>query len=120
MTPSMNLLKLFLLSILLGGAGAVLGAAAGNTAGRGGLMGGGFVVGMAFVVASAYLAVRWQWIRPSQRIWTILGGVFGFGMAWMVALATIATPSALVFSTLLVGAGAVLGAVVGSSPHAKA
>jgi hypothetical protein len=37
----------------------------------------------------------------------------------MVALATIMTPGALVAASILVGVGAVLGAVVGVSPHAE-
>jgi len=116
----MSLLKLFLLTILLGGAGAVLGALAGNALGRGGMLGGAFVAGTALVIASAFLGTRWEWITPSQRIWTIVGGTFGFVLACMVALATIAAPVGLAFSTVLIGVGAVLGAVVGISPHAKA
>jgi hypothetical protein len=114
-----NLAKLFLLSILLAGAGSALGGAAGMGIGRGWLILGGFIVGGIFVVLGGFLGTRLHWIQPSQRLWSILGAVFGFAFAWMVALATLRVPGVLYASTLLVGIGAVLGAVIGISPHAK-
>lgn len=116
----MNLIKLFLLAILLGSLGAGAGGAVGSNIGPGGVLGGGFVVGVAFVIASGYLGVRWRWIQREQRIWSILGASFGFALAWMVTLATITVPGALTLSTVLIGLGAVLGAVVGISPHKRA
>lgn len=117
---SVNLLKLFLLMILLGGAGGALGSMAGNVLGKGGVFGGGFIGGAALVVVGGFLAARWGWISRSQRLWTIVGGVFGFALAAMVALSTLGSPMGPVLSTLLIGSGAVLGAVIGKSPHAKA
>lgn len=115
----MNLLKVFLLTVLLAAGGAALGGFAGTSMGPGGLLLGGFVAGTAFVVAGGFLSARLRWIRTEQRLWSILGGAFGFALAWMVALATIMTPGALIASSIIVGIGAVLGAVVGVSPHAK-
>lgn len=115
----MNLAKLFLLTVFLGGAGGALGSIAGNALGEGGVLAGGFLGGAGLVVASGALGTRWRWIKPPQRIWTILGGVFGFGLACMVTLSTLSSPIGPLLSTLLIGSGAVLGAVVGNSPHAK-
>ena len=116
----MSLLKLALLMVFLGGAGGVLGAMAGNALGRGGVLGGGLVGGMCLVVVGGVLAARWHWIKPAQRLWAILGGAFGVLLAAMVVLSTLSSPIAPVMGTLLIGTGAVLGAVVGNSPHAQA
>ena len=113
----MNLIKVFLLTILLAAGGAMLGGFAGTNVGAGGLLVGGFLAGTIFVIVGGFLSVKFRWIRPDQRLWCILGGAFGFALAWMVALATIMTPGALIAASILVGVGAVLGAVVGVSPH---
>lgn len=115
-----NLIKLSLLMILLGGAGGAIGSMAGNLLGRGGVLGGGLVGGSALVVAAGFLGARWGWISHAQRLWAILGGFFGFALASMVTLSTLSSPIGPVLSTLLIGIGAVLGAIVGNSPHAKA
>jgi hypothetical protein len=115
-----SLLKLGLFMILLGGAGGVLGAVAGNALGRGGVLGGGLVGGLCLISVGGVLAARWHWISPAQRLWAILGGAFGVLLAFMVVLSTLSSPIAPVIGTLLIGAGAVLGAVVGNSPHAQA
>jgi hypothetical protein len=115
----MNLIKVFLLSVLLAIGGAAAGGAAGMNIAPGGLLLGSFVVGASFVVLSAFLSARWKWITPPQKLWMMLGGAFGFILACMVALATIAVPGGLLASSVLVGAGAVLGAIVGVSPHSK-
>ena len=114
-----NLIKVFLLTVLLAAAGATLGGVAGTNIGAGGLLLGGFVAGTLFVVVGGFLSARFRWIRIEQRLWCILGAAFGFALAWMVALATIMTPGALIAASILVGVGAVLGAVVGVSPHLK-
>ena len=116
----MNLARVFLLTVLMATAGASGGGAAGANVAPGGLIIGGFVVGVAAVIASGFLAARWGWIHPGQRLWCVLGGVFGFALAWMVTLATIMTPGALIASVILVGLGAVLGAAVGAGPHTVA
>ena len=115
----MNLIKVFLLTILLAVGGAAAGGALGMNIAPGGLLVGSFVVGAAFVLLSGWLSARWKWISPPQRLWMMLGAAFGFMLACMVALATIAVPGGLIASSLLVGTGAVLGAIVGVSPHSK-
>jgi hypothetical protein len=114
-----NLVKVFLLTVLLAAGGASLGGFAGTNIGAGGLLLGGFVAGTVFVVVAGFLSAKFRWIKLDQRLWCILGGAFGFALAWMVALATIMTPGALIAASILVGVGAVLGAVVGVSPHAQ-
>jgi hypothetical protein len=118
--PAMNLVKLSLLMIFLGGTGGAIGSMIGNQFGRGGVLGGGLLLGSALVVGAGYLGARWHWITVTQRLWAIIGGVLGFMLAVMVTLSTLSSPVAPLLSTLLIGIGAVLGAVVGNSAHAKA
>jgi hypothetical protein len=114
-----NLIKVFLLTVLLATGGAALGGFAGTNIGPGGLLIGGFLAGTIFVVVGGFLSAKLRWIKPDQRLWCILGAGFGFALAWMVALATIMTPGALLAAAILAGVGAVLGAVVGVSPHSE-
>lgn len=115
----MNYLKLFLLMVFLGGAGGALGSMAGNALGRGGVIAGGLLGGAALVVVAGFLSARWHWVKPARRLWTIVGGVLGFALASIVTLSTLSSPIGPILSTLLIGTGAVLGALVGASPHAE-
>jgi hypothetical protein len=115
-----KLALLFVSMCLLVGIGAALGSMVGHGLGRGGLLAGGFLGGALLCVAGGFLGVRAHWIRAPQRLWVILGGLFGFALACMVALSTLSSPVGPVLSTLLIGSGAVLGAVVGKSPHEEA
>lgn len=115
----MNVAKLFILMVIAGGAGGVLGSIVGNAFGRGGLFAGGVVGGALFVAAAGYLASARHWIGIRQRPWVIAGGLLGFGLACVVALSTLGSPIGPILSTLLVGSGAVLGTVLGSGPHAS-
>src|SRR6185503_8546258 len=105
--------------LLAGGAGGVLGSIVGSGLGRGGLTAGGVIGGAAVVAAAAFLATARGWITARQRPWTIAGAEVGFGAACLVALSTLSSPIGPIASTLLIGAGAVLGAVLGGSPHAR-
>ena len=116
----MKLGLLFVSMSLMGGIGAALGSMVGHGLGRGGLLAGGFIGGVLFCVAGGFLGERQHWIRRPQRLWVILGGVAGFALACMVALSTLSTPIGPALSTLLIGSGAVLGAVIGKSPHEEA
>jgi hypothetical protein len=115
-----KLAYLFLTMCLFGGVGGAVGSMVGHGLGRGGLMLGGFIGGILFVIGGGFLSQRLGWIRRSQRFWTNAGGVAGFVLACMVALATLSSPVGPILSTLLVGTGAVFGAVVGHSAHAEA
>ena len=105
--------------IVLGGAGGVLGSIVGNAFGRGGLIAGGVLGGLLFVTAGGFLAERLGWIARAQRYWVIAGAVTGHGLACLVALSTLSSPVGPALSTLLIGSGAALGAVVGRSPHGE-
>ena len=113
----MNYVKVFLLMMLFGGVGGSLGSMLGNAVGRGGVIGGGIVGGTLLVIGAGFLAARWHWVRSEQRLWCILGGVAGFALAALVTLSTLSSPIGPIASTLLIGTGAVLGALVGSSAH---
>lgn len=116
----MKRIPLFLVTSVLAGAGGALGSIVGHGLGRGGLILGGVLGGVLFVMAAGYLSHRLGWIRRSQLFWTNVGGVLGFALACLVALSTLSSPVGPMLSTLLVGSGAVLGALVGHSAHEEA
>lgn len=113
----MNLVLLFLVTTFAGGLGGALGSMGGNLLGRGGVLAGGFVGGVGLVVAAIYLARKRRWIERTEFRWTMAGAVFGFALAVLVTLSTLSTPLGPIFSTILIGTGAVLGKLVGRSPH---
>jgi hypothetical protein len=113
----MNRAKLFALMAVLGGVGAGVGVLGGRWLGTGGSLALGFVVGAALVVLGGVIATARHWILRNQRTWVLVGAGAGFALACVVALATISHPVAPALSWLLVGVGAVLGTVLGSSPH---
>lgn len=116
---SSKLVKLFFLEVILGGAGAVLGSMLGNAFGRGGLITGAVIGGVVMVVVAGHLACRWDCVRRSERFWVIAGGVAGFVIACLVTLATLSSPVGPMLSALFIGAGAVLGSLLGRSPHGQ-
>ena len=116
---STKLLKLFLLEVLLGGAGAVAGSMLGNAFGRGGLFTGAVIGGAVMVTVAGYLACRLDCVHRLERFWVIGGGLAGFGAACLVTLATLSSPVGPLAASLLIGFGAVLGAVLGRSPHGQ-
>ena len=113
----MGFAKLFVLMIVAGGAGGVLGSMLGAWLGRGGLIVGGVLGGAALVGAAGYFASARGWISLAQRPWTIAGGEVGFALACLVALSTLNSPLGPIASTLLIGTGAVLATVLGTSSH---
>ncbi len=114
-----RLLKLFFLEVFLGGVGAVAGSILGNAFGRGGLFTGAVLGGAAMVTVAGYLAARLDCIHRGERLWVIGGGLAGFATACLVTLATLSSPVGPLASSLLIGAGAVLGATLGRSPHGQ-
>ena len=114
-----HLLKLFALETLIGATGAIAGSMLGNAFGRGGLLVGASILGAAAVIAAGYLACRLGWIHRRERLWVVAGGLAGFGVACLVALATLSSPAGPIASSLLIGVGAVLGTVLGRSPHGE-
>lgn len=116
---SAKMFKLFTIEVLLGGVGAVGGAFLGNVLGRGGLLAGAVIGGVAMVIVAGHLACRLECIDRRERFWVIGGGIAGFLVACLVAVATISSPAGPVSASLIIGVGAVLGALLGRSPHGE-
>jgi hypothetical protein len=81
----------------------------GHAFGKGGLWAGGIVGGILASMLVARIALWRRWIVPSQFWPTALGTAIGFLVACAVAVNTLSTPVGPIMSTLLIGAGAVLG-----------
>jgi hypothetical protein len=107
----MNRAALFFVACVLGGVGGALGSMVGHGFGKGGLWAGGILGGLLASILVARIALWRHWIVQS-RFWpTVLGGAVGFGVACAIAVNTLSTPVGPIMSTLLIGAGAVLGSI---------
>jgi hypothetical protein len=111
----MNRVALFFLACALGGVGGALGSVAGHTFGRAGLWAGGILGGLLASMLIGRIALWRRWIVRSQYRPTVLGAVIGFFIACAVAVNTLSSPIGPIMSTLLIGAGAVLGGIRGPS-----
>lgn len=107
----------FVTMCVAGGVGGAMGSLAGRALGTGGVLIGGFVGGTLLIVGAGRLGERLGWIARAQRRWAVIGGFVGFVLAAIVALSTLSTPVGPLTGTLLIGCGALLGAVVGRSAH---
>ncbi|MFL5481809.1 MAG: hypothetical protein ACJ8AK_06430 [Gemmatimonadaceae bacterium] len=105
----MNRAALFFLACVLGGAGGALGSMVGHAFGKTGLWAGGILGGILASMLVARIALWRRWIAQSQYWPTVLGTVIGFLMACVVVVNTLSSPIGPIMSTLLIGAGAVLG-----------
>lgn len=101
---------LFMTSCVLAGLGAALGSVLGHTIGPTGLRVGGIMGGLVGSAAAAALGVSFRWIAHRQYWATAIGAMLGFLGAALIALNTLSSPIGPVLSTLLVGAGALIGA----------
>jgi hypothetical protein len=106
-----NRAALFLAACALGGLGGAVGSMVGHAFGKGGLWAGGILGGILASMLVARIALWRRWIVPSQLWPTALGTALGFLVACAVAVNTLSTPLGPIMSTLLVGAGALLGSV---------
>jgi len=103
---------LFVVSCFLGGLGGALGSIVGHAAGQTGLWIGGIVGGVLGSVAGVAVG-RWRgWLTAYQFPTAAVGAAIGFLLAAAIAVKTISNPIGPLFSTLLIGAGALLGARV--------
>jgi hypothetical protein len=105
----MNRVALFFLACALGGAGGAIGSMAGHGFGKAGLWAGGILGGLLASMLVARIALWRRWILPSQYWPTLLGTAIGFLLACAVAVNTLSSPVGPIVSTLLIGAGAILG-----------
>lgn len=107
----MNRAALFFVACVLGGAGGAFGSMVGHAIGKGGLWAGGILGGILASVLVARLALWRLWIVRSQYWPTVLGTAIGFLVACAVVVNTLSTPIGPIMSTLLIGAGALLGSI---------
>ena len=98
-----------MLLIVAGGAGGLLGSILGAAFGQRALFIGGFLGGLIASPCAAYLAARLHWIRAAETKGTAVGAALGFLVAATVAVNTLSSPVGPVLSTLLVGAGGLVG-----------
>ena len=102
-------MRVFLLLMVVAGAGGLLGSILGAAAGKTGLFIGGFVGGLIAAPCAAVLA-RWiGWIGADEVKGTAVGAAIGFVAAATIAVNTLSSPVGPVLSTLLIGAGGLAG-----------
>jgi hypothetical protein len=111
----MNRVALFIVACALGGLGGLLGSMVGSAFGKGGMWAGGILGGLLASMLIARIALARRWIVRSQSWPTALGTAIGFLVACAVAVNTLSTPVGPIMSTLLIGAGALLGSTRRSS-----
>ena len=104
-------IALFILACVLGGFGGAAGSIVGHAFGKTGLWAGGIIGGLLMSIATAQIALGRRWIARSQLWPTTLGTVVGFLLAAAVAVNTLSSPIGPILSTLLIGAGAVVGSM---------
>ncbi len=100
---------LFLVTWLLGGAGAVVGSMIGGAFGDHPLFIGALLGGMLAIVGAVRLAEWRNWIARPSRMRVTVGAILGFIVAAAIATRTLSSPIGPALSSLLVGVGAVLG-----------
>jgi len=101
-------LRVFLATWLLGGAGAVIGSMLGGAFGEHALFIGAMVGGVLAIAAAVYLAVWRGWVTATQRTRVTIGAILGFAAAALIATRTLSSPIGPALSSLLIGVGAVL------------
>ncbi|MBA2687458.1 MAG: hypothetical protein H0U64_05090 [Gemmatimonadaceae bacterium] len=101
---------LFVTAVILGGLGGALGSIVGNAFGKTGLFAGGVVGGLVASLATGKVAAGRHWIAPESWARVTVGAAVGFLLAALIATRTLSSPIGPVFSTALIGIGALLGA----------
>ena len=109
-------IRLFLLFVMAGGAGGLIGSIGGAAFGRRALFVGGLVGGLIASAGAALLAGRLAWVEAAHVKGAALGAALGFIAATTVAVNTLSSPVGPVLSTGLIG----LGGLVGSHLSARA
>jgi hypothetical protein len=89
--------------------GSILGAAFGQR----GLFAGAIVGGLIGIIVAVRLALWRGWISVQNQRNTLLGGIIGFAVAALIATNNLHTPVIPALSGLLIGAGAVIGSLLG-------
>ena len=114
-----NAIAVFVTAITLGGLGGLVGSVCGAAFGQAALFVGGFAGGVLAAPVTAAIA-RWRrWILPSRFNATAAGAAIGFVAAALVATNTLSSPVGPVLSTMLIGIGALIGAMRPSGDPGK-
>ena len=101
---------LFFTAIVLGGLGGALGSIVGNALGKTGLFAGGVIGGLLAATATGLVAAARGWVQRAKWSRVALGTAVGFLLAAAIAVNTLSSPVGPILSTILIGAGALLGA----------
>jgi hypothetical protein len=112
-------LRLFLITWLLGSAGAAGGSIAGHSAGPLGLRVGAVLGGAAGVTLATTFARRVRWLDPRLHVPATAGALVGFACAAFTAVSTLSSPIGPVLSTLMIGLGAIAGATYSARRDAR-
>jgi hypothetical protein len=105
-------MRIFFLTAILGGLGAAAGSIIGRGFGDRGLYTGAVVGGMVATAFAVWLAVRLAWIERRNFQPALWGGEIGFLVAAPIAVQMLASPIGPILSTVLIGAGALVGSRV--------
>jgi hypothetical protein len=104
---------LFLVTTIITVGYAMIGSVIGHFLGATrGVMLGGLLGGALGVYFSVWVAAQRAWITPAGFLRTLVGGEIGFLLAASIALNTLSSPIGPLLSSILIGAGAVLGASI--------
>lgn len=105
-------MRIFFLTALLGGFGAAAGSMIGERFDTKGLYAGAVLGGIVAVAFAVWLAVRLAWIERRNFRPALWGGEIGFLVAAPVAVQMLSSPIGPILSTVLIGAGALVGSRV--------
>jgi hypothetical protein len=109
MPPIARRTLLCVLLIAAGGAGAAGMSMIGAAFGRRTLFAGGVIGGLMGTIAGAWLAGWFGWIERADVTFTAAGAALGFLAAAAIAVNTLQSPVGPMLSTLLIGAGGLVG-----------
>jgi len=91
----------------------VLGSMVGNAFGKTGLYIGAIAGGVCGILLVMIWARRYQLIEARNHVSTLIGTTLGYLIAAVIAVNNLHTPVIPIASTALVGAGAVIGSLLG-------
>ncbi|MDQ6769680.1 MAG: hypothetical protein M3Z54_06805 [Gemmatimonadota bacterium] len=111
---------LFVVSTIVTGISAAIGSMIGHFFGpHPGVMLGGVIGGLIGAALSARLAAQRGWVAREDLLLTILGTEVGFLAAALIATKTLSSPIGPVFSSLLIGIGAITGQLIASRKRGR-
>ena len=106
----------FIVLVIGAGMGAAVGSAVGSLIAHRVLFVGGTIGGLFGIWLGASLSARMNWIPKRGTLAVALGAIVGFACALVIAVNTLHTPVGPMLSTLLVGAGGLVGRRLSKAP----